>query len=159
MREQAQARIALTMSTLAFSVCFAVWVINGVLVAFLASNNIISFSTSQISWLLAVSILTGAVSRVPLGILTDRYGGRIVFFILMLVTAIPLFLISRVNDFSGFLICSLGFGLAGGGFAVGVGYVATWFEKEKQGTALGILVPATLAPPSRHWLRRPYSYG
>ena len=71
MSEQTQARIALTMSTLAFSVCFAVWVINGVLVAFLASNNIVSFSTSQISWLLAVPILTGAVSRVPLGILTE----------------------------------------------------------------------------------------
>ena len=130
--------MALVMSTFAFTVCFACWVINGVLVAYLVNNNIVAFSTSQTSWLLALPILTGAVSRVPLGLMTDRYGGRTIFAVLMLVTAIPLFLLSYAESYVEFLLASLGFGLAGGGFAIGVGYVAAWFKKEKAGTALGI---------------------
>ncbi len=136
--ESASATMALVMSTFAFTVCFACWVINGVLIAFLVSNKVVSFSTSEIGWLLATPILTGAISRVPLGIMTDIYGGRTIFFILMLLTAIPLYLVSYASEYRHFLLASLGFGLAGGGFAVGIGYVATWFQKEKQGTALGI---------------------
>ena len=132
-----QATLALVMSTIAFTVCFACWVINGVLLAYLASNKIVSFSTSEIGWLLAVPILTGAISRVPLGLMTDIYGGRTINFVLMLITAVPLFLLSSTS-YIEFFIASLGFGLAGGGFAVGIGYVASWFKKEKQGTALGI---------------------
>ncbi len=133
-----QATMALVMSTFAFTVCFACWVVNGVLIAYLANNKIVAFSTSEISWLLALPILTGAVSRVPLGLMTDIYGGRTINFVLMLITAVPLFLVSYATTYSEFLIASLGFGLAGGGFAVGIGYVAAWFKKEKQGTALGI---------------------
>ncbi len=152
--------MALALSTLAFTACFACWVFNGVLVAHLASNNVVRFSTTQVSWLLATPILTGAVSRVPLGMLTDRYGGRIVFFLLMLATAAPLYLVSHARDFSDFLLASLGFGLAGGGFAVGVAYVASWFEKENQGTALGIFgagnagaaITTLVAPSALLWL-------
>ena len=60
-----QATMALVMSTFAFTVCFACWVINGVLIAYLVNNKIFAFSTSQTSWLLALPILTGAISRVP----------------------------------------------------------------------------------------------
>jgi MFS transporter, NNP family, nitrate/nitrite transporter len=155
-----QARTALTVSTLAFTMCFACWVFNGVLVAHLVSTNVIRFSTSEVSWLLATPILTGAISRVPLGMLTDRFGGRIVFFCLMLVTALPLYLVSHADEFSEFLWASLGFGLAGGGFAVGVAYVASWFEKENQGTALGIFgagnagaaITTLVAPTALLWL-------
>ena len=126
------------MSTFAFTVCFACWVINGVLIAYLVNNKIVDFSTSQTSWLLALPILTGAVSRVPLGLMTDIYGGRTINFVLMLITAVPLFLVSYATTYGEFLLASLGFGLAGGGFAVGIGYVASWFKKERQGTALGI---------------------
>ena len=133
-----QATIALVMSTFAFTVCFACWVINGVLIAYLANNKIVAFSTSETSWLLALPILTGAISRVPLGLMTDIYGGRTINFVLMLVTAMPLFLVSYATTYNEFLLASLGFGLAGGGFAVGIGYVAAWFKKETQGTALGI---------------------
>jgi MFS transporter, NNP family, nitrate/nitrite transporter len=155
-----KARTALIVSTVAFTMCFACWVFNGVLVAHLVSTNVISFTNTEVSWLLATPILTGAISRVPLGMLTDRYGGRIVFFALMLVTAAPLYMVSHAEEFSEFLWASLGFGLAGGGFAVGVAYVASWFEKENQGTALGIFgagnagaaITTLVAPTALLWL-------
>jgi MFS transporter, NNP family, nitrate/nitrite transporter len=133
-----RAAIALTLTTVSFAICFASWVINAMLVTYLVQNGIFDFSSSQVGWLLATPILSGAISRLPLGILTDKYGGRIVLTILMLGCAIPMFLLSLANNFSHFLLCSLGFGLAGGGFAVGVGYVSSWYPSEKQGTALGI---------------------
>jgi NNP family nitrate/nitrite transporter-like MFS transporter len=160
MLDRSQARTALVVSTLAFTMCFACWVFNGVLVAHLVSTNVIRFSTTEVSWLLATPILTGAISRVPLGMLTDRFGGRIVFFCLMLVTAVPLYLVSHADAFIEFLLASLGFGLAGGGFAVGIAYVASWFEKENQGTALGIFgagnagaaITTLVAPTALLWL-------
>jgi len=129
---------ALVVSTVAFAVCFAAWIINAVLVTYLVSNGIYRFDAGQVGWLLALPILTGAITRVPLGILTDKYGGRPVMFCVMLLVAVPLFLLSFATTYTHFLLASLGFGLAGGSFAVGVSFVSTWYEKAKQGTALGI---------------------
>ena len=129
---------ALVMSTLAFTVCFACWVINAVLVTHLVSIGTYAFDQRHLGWLLAVPILTGALSRLPLGLLTDKYGGRIVFTILMLSVSVFMYLLSFADSFSDFLWASAAFGLAGGSFAVGIGYVSLWFEKERQGTALGI---------------------
>jgi len=138
MSEARYALSALVMSTFAFTVCFACWVLNAVLVTFLVGSGELSFDGTQVGWLLALPILTGAVSRVPLGILTDTYGGRVVFFLLMLVVSVPLYLLSFASTFTHFVLASLGFGLAGGSFAVGVAYVSAWARKGKQGTALGI---------------------
>ncbi|MFT7688175.1 MAG: NNP family nitrate/nitrite transporter-like MFS transporter [Candidatus Azotimanducaceae bacterium] len=136
--ESARANRALFLTTLSFSICFACWVINGMLISYLVQNAIFEFSTQQLGWLIAAPLLTGAISRVPLGILTDQHGGRIVMTILMLVSAMPMFLLSQATTFSGFLFCSLGFGFCGGGFAVGAAHVSAWYPAEKQGTALGI---------------------
>tara|TARA_B110000503_G_scaffold135681_1_gene216672 strand:- start:1013 stop:3802 length:2790 start_codon:yes stop_codon:yes gene_type:complete len=133
-----QATTALTLATIAFAICFACWVINAILVTYLVQNGVYDFTAQQVGWLIATPILTGAISRVPLGILTDRFGGRSVLTLLMLVVAVPMYLLSIVDSFAGFLLCSLGFGLAGGSFAVGIGYVSCWYKQEKQGTALGI---------------------
>lgn len=132
------AKRAMVMATFAFTTCFAAWVINAVLVTFTVSNGIFPFDAGEVGWLLALPILTGALSRVPLGILTDRYGGRPVLTLVMLTVSVPLFLLSYAQTFTHFVLCSLGFGLAGGSFAVGVGYVSTFFAKSKQGTALGV---------------------
>ncbi|MGE5675105.1 MAG: MFS transporter [Mycobacterium leprae] len=156
MEDKNRALTALALGTLAFTICFACWVINAVLITDLVSHRIFAFDTAQVGWLLALPILTGAVSRVPLGILADRYGGRRVFFILMLAAALPLFLMSFADRYSHFLLASLGFGLAGGGFAVGVGYVSPWFRPERQGTALGIFgmgnAGAALTTVAAPWL-------
>jgi NNP family nitrate/nitrite transporter-like MFS transporter len=138
MSEHSPAITALVMSTVSFAVCFACWVANAVLITYLVSTGTYAFNEIQVGWLLALPILTGALARVPLGLLTDRYGGRSVFTGLMLVVAVAMYLLSLADSYGQFLLASLAFGLAGGSFAVGVGYVSVWFEREKQGTALGI---------------------
>lgn len=128
----------LTFNTLAFTVCFACWTLNGVLVTFLVDSSVFKWDSSQIGLLLGIPILTGAVLRLPIGILTDRFGGKYVFGILLLLSAIPTYLLSFANSYSMFIILSLGFGITGSSFAVGIAYTSVWFSKEKQGTALGI---------------------
>lgn len=133
-----QAVTALVMTTLAFTVCFACWVLNGVLVGYLVSVRAFSFSDSEVGWLLGAPILTGAIVRVPLGVLTDRMGGRVVLASVMAASAASLFALSMANSFGTFMLASFGFGVAGGGFAVGVGYLSQWFTPAKKGTALGV---------------------
>jgi NNP family nitrate/nitrite transporter-like MFS transporter len=138
MSEQAQARTALAMSTLAFTLCFAVWTLNGVLVTFLVENGVFHWDTGQVGWLIGIPVLTGSLMRLPVGLLTDRFGGRTVYSLLLLLSAIPTWLLGSVTTYQGFLLGSLGFGLSGAAFAVGIAYSSVWFSKERQGTALGI---------------------
>lgn len=130
--------VVLGMNTLAFTVCFASWVINGVLVTFLVKNGIYPWDQVQIGWLVAIPVLTGSLARLPIGVLTDHYGGRAVFTSLLLVSAVAMFFLSRVDSFAGFILAGLLFGISGASFAVGIAYTSVWFPKEKQGTALGI---------------------
>lgn len=134
----------LFLSTLAFTVCFAAWMINGVLVTYLVNNGIFKWSPVQIGWLLGVPVLVGAVFRLPLGILTDKYGGKWVMSVLLFFCAIPVFLLSQANSFFAFLLLSFGFGLAGSSFAVGVAYTSLWYPRKQQGTALGIFGMGTI---------------
>lgn len=126
------------MNTLAFTVCFAAWMLNGVLVTYLVDNGVFQWDKAQIGWLIGIPVLTGSITRLPIGVLTDKYGGRIVYFLLILVSAIPMYLLSYANSYMDFVWASLGFGLSGASFAVGIAYTSVWFKKEHQGTALGI---------------------
>ncbi|MDP6741150.1 MAG: MFS transporter, partial [Planctomycetota bacterium] len=128
----------LTVNTLAFTVCFAAWMLNGVLVTFLSSNQVFDWGPVEIGWLLGIPVLTGAIFRLPAGILTDRYGGKPVFTALLVLTAIPLYLLSFADSFLDFALCSFGFGLTGAGFAIGIAFTSVWYPKKNQGTALGI---------------------
>ena len=87
---------------------------------------------------MALPVLTGSLIRLPLGMWTDRFGGRIVFFILMLSTVIPIWLISDGTKYWHYLVTGLFVGVAGGSFTVGIAYCARWFPKERQGLAMGI---------------------
>ena len=127
---------ALTLSTVAFTVCFAIWTIFSILGIQIKQD--LGLNDTQFGILVATPILTGALSRLILGIWTDQYGGRIVMTITMLISAIATYLLSSVETYKMFLVAALGVGLAGGSFAVGIAYVSSWYEKEKQGTALGI---------------------
>ncbi len=138
MTERAKAATVLTMNTLAFAACFAVWMLNSVLATWLSDNGVIRFDKTQLGWLLGIPVLTGSVLRLPVGVLTDRYGGRVVFTALMVLAAVPMWLLSYATSYAGFLWASLGFGVSGASFAVGVAYTSVWFRKERQGTALGI---------------------
>ncbi len=128
----------LALNTIAFTVCFACWMLNGVLVTFLAGNQVFEWGPIEIGWLLGIPVLTGSIFRLPAGILTDKYGGRPVFGILLLLCAIPMFLLSQANSFFSFALCSFGFGLTGVGFAVGIAFTSVWYPKNWQGRALGI---------------------
>ncbi len=128
----------LALNTIAFTVCFACWMLNGVLVTFLAGNQVFDWGPVEIGWLLGIPVLTGSIFRLPAGMLTDKFGGRPVFGILLLLCAIPMFLLSQANSFFSFALCSFGFGLTGVGFAVGIAFTSVWYPKNWQGTALGI---------------------
>ncbi len=132
----AQQTKSLTVSTIAFTVCFAVWTIFSIIGIKIKQH--LGLTDSQFGLLVATPILTGSISRVFLGIWTDQLGGRIVLFCLMLTTSIATWLLSTVTTFEMYLVAALGVGLAGGSFAVGIAYVSRWFESSKQGTALGI---------------------
>ena len=128
----------LTVNTFTFGVCFAAWMMYGPLTIFLVEKGLFDWSRSQIGVLLAVPVLTGAVMRLPVGVLCDRFGGRVVFCVLMLVSAIPMFLVAHAHQFGEFVLAGLGFGIAGAAFAAGVAYTSVWFGKKRIGTALGI---------------------
>ncbi len=138
MSEQARAVRVLAMTTLAFTVCFSAWVMNGVLVTFLVDHRVYPWDKGQMGFLIGAPVLTGALLRLPVGIVTDRFGGRVVFTSLMLASAIPMYLVSAADRYAHFVLASLGFGLCGASFAVGVAYTSIWFRKEQQGTVLGV---------------------
>lgn len=125
-------------NTLAFTVCFAAWMLNGVLVTFLIDNQVFDWSPVQFGWLMGIPVLTGAIFRLPAGILTDKFGGKPVYGTLLILSAIPMFLLSTVDSYLGFALCSFGFGFTGVSFAIGIAFSSVWYPKEKQGTALGI---------------------
>jgi NNP family nitrate/nitrite transporter-like MFS transporter len=126
----------LTMSTLAFTVNFAVWTVFSVIGVRIREE--LGLNDTEFGLLVATPILTGSLTRLPLGVLTDRFGGRVVFFIQMILVAIPTYGLAFATAYWHYLIIGLFVGLAGGSFAIGIAYTSAWFPKEKQGTAMGI---------------------
>ena len=128
--------LVLSMSTLAFTVCFMIWMMFAVLGV--PIKEFLDLNETQFGLLAATPVLTGSLIRLPLGMLTDRFGGRVVFFVLMLVCVLPIYLIAEATAYWQFLTLGLFVGLAGGSFSVGIAYVAKWFDKDSQGLAMGI---------------------
>lgn len=127
---------ALGMSTVAFTVCFAVWTIFAIIGIRLREE--LQLSEAEFGLLVGTPILTGSLIRIVLGIWTDIYGGRLVFTLTMLAGAVSTFLLSHAQSYPTVLLAALGVGIAGGGFSVGVAYVSRFFPPERQGLALGI---------------------
>ncbi|MCW8829654.1 MAG: NarK/NasA family nitrate transporter [Gammaproteobacteria bacterium] len=126
----------LTMNTVGFTACFAVWVMFSIIGIPIKTG--LQLSDTQFGLLAATPILTGSLLRLPLGMMTDKFGGRPVFFWLMASIIIPLFLISKATEYWQFLLLGLFVGAAGASFSVGIAYTARWFSKETQGFAMGI---------------------
>jgi NNP family nitrate/nitrite transporter-like MFS transporter len=127
---------ALAMSTIAFTVCFAVWTIFSIIGVQIKQE--LGLTETQFGLLIGMPILTGSLVRMLLGIWTDRFGGRIVYTATMLAAAVATFLLAFATTYAQMLLAALGVGLAGGSFAVGVAYVSRFYSAGKQGTALGI---------------------
>ncbi len=126
----------LTMNTVGFTACFAVWVMFSVIGIPIKTG--LNLSDTQFGLLAATPILTGSILRLPLGMMTDKFGGRPVYFWLMASIIIPLFLISKATEYWQFLILGLFVGVAGASFSVGIAYTSRWFSKETAGFAMGI---------------------
>lgn len=132
----AQRQRALWFAIYALTVCVATWVIFAIVGLKLQGE--LALTNTQYGLLVAVPILTGSLSRLPLGIVAEIYGARRVMAVLMLVVAGFVFALPVAKSYAMLLLFGLGLGLAGGAFAVGVVYVSAWFPPEKQGTALGL---------------------
>ncbi len=128
----------LFLNTLAFTICFAAWMFNGVLVTFLVDNQVFNWGPVKIGWLFGIPVLTGSLFRLPAGMLTDKFGGKPVYGTLLILCAIPMYLLSKADSFNSFALCSFGFGLAGVSFSIGIAFTSVWYPRERQGTALGI---------------------
>ncbi|MBL8449535.1 MAG: NarK/NasA family nitrate transporter [Dechloromonas sp.] len=126
----------LVMSTLAFTVCFMVWMMFAVIGIPIKTQ--LGLNETQFGILAAMPVLTGSLIRLPLGMMTDKFGGRPVFFAIMMATVVPIYLIGHATEFWQFLVSGLFVGVAGGSFSVGIAYCARWFEKKNQGFAMGV---------------------
>ena len=136
MTRKGQALSVLIVSTLAFTVCFMVWMMFGVIG--IPLKKTLGLNATEFGLLTATPVLTGALSRVPLGIWTDRYGGRIVMTVLLAVTVPAIWMMGYATQYWQFLVIGLFLGLAGGSFSVGTPYVARWFPRGQQGFAMGV---------------------
>ncbi|MFC0199750.1 MFS transporter [Paracoccus rhizosphaerae] len=129
-------RRALSLSTFAFTVCFAVWTIFSIIG--IQIDQQLGLTDTQFGFLVGLPILTGSLTRIVLGIATDRLGGRFVYTLTMLTAAVATFALGWASTYPQVLIAALGVGVAGGSFAVGVAYVSRFYDDGRQGTALGI---------------------
>ena len=134
--QQYKAWSVVIMSTLAFTVCFMIWMMFAVIG--IPIKQTLGLNETQFGLLIAMPVLTGSLIRLPLGMWTDKFGGRTVFFTLMISTVIPIYFISWCTEYWHFLVTSLFVGVAGGSFTVGISYCARWFPKNQQGLAMGI---------------------
>lgn len=124
------------LGTLSFAVCFAAW---GLISAFAPKfREQFALSATQTAFLVAVPVLLGALARIPVGLLADRFGGRWVFSILMVGVALPAWLVPGAASYRALLWVAFFLGLAGSSFPVGVGYVSRWTPPARQGSALGV---------------------
>ena len=136
LRNQKKAWSVLIVSTLAFTVCFMVWMMFAVVG--IPLKKTLGLNATEFGLLMAMPVLSGSLVRVPLGIWTDKYGGRIVMTALLAATVPAIWLMAYATEFWHFLTIGLVLGLAGGSFSVGTPYVARWFPKNRQGLAMGI---------------------
>ncbi len=132
------ATAATALATAAFALSFAAWVLNAVLVSHLTRSGVFAFDELQTTLLLAAPFFTGALCRIPLGLLCDRLGARPMMIGLLLAVAGALAALAQAQGFASYLAASLALGLAGGSFSVGIAYVSLFVERRRQGFALGV---------------------
>ena len=127
---------ALVLATISFTVSFAAWgLVGGLASTFTALYGL---SASQTAFLVAVPVLLGSLARLPMGMLTDRFGGRLVFAALLAFSGLAAFVVSFTSSYSALLSAGFLIGMAGSSFAVGAAFVSRWTTPAQQGTALGI---------------------
>jgi NNP family nitrate/nitrite transporter-like MFS transporter len=158
--QRANATRNLVLATLAFAVAFVGWS----LIAPLAKRfqDDLDLTNTRTLMLTAVPVVLGSLLRIPVGALTDRLGGRVMFPVVLGISAIPAVIFGFVEGYAALIVVGFFLGIAGSSFAVGVPFVAGWYPKERQGFALGVYgmgnigtaVAAFSAPAIVDWLGR-----
>ena len=133
--ERGRGRV-LSISTIGFTLMFAVWLMFGVLG--IEIRDEFGLSDVQLSWITAVAVLNGAIWRLPAGIAADRWGGRKVFVAMLAFTAIPAYLVSTATSYGVLLVYAFLVGFAGNSFSAGVAWVSAWWPQNRKGMALGV---------------------
>ncbi|GMU24386.1 MAG: MFS transporter [Phycisphaerae bacterium] len=128
--------LQLVLGTGAFAVCFAVFGSVSAMMPILKQQ--LGLKPFEASVAIALPVLLGSVGRIPLGIFTDRVGGRLVFSLTMIASIVPAMLMGFVTEYWQLLVCGFFIGIALASFSVGVGFVSGWYPPQRQGTALGI---------------------
>jgi MFS transporter, NNP family, nitrate/nitrite transporter len=157
--ERSSNPVALGIALAAFTVCFFAWSMFGPLGPTLQKH--LHLTDFQLALVVAIPVVLGSLMRIPMGILTDRHGGRLVFALLMAYSVVPLVLLALFHDsFAALVILGFLLGVTGSSFAVGVPFVNRWYSKPRQGFALGVYgmgmggtVLAALSAPkmAKHW--------
>src|SRR6185503_10720762 len=101
-------------------------------------------TASQTALLVAVPVLLGSLARLPMGMLTDRFGGRLVFTALLGFSSLATFIVPLTASYSTLLLAAFFIGMAGSSFAVGAAFVSRWTAPARQGTSLGIFGLGTM---------------
>jgi NNP family nitrate/nitrite transporter-like MFS transporter len=127
---------ALAMATLAFAANFSVWILYAVLALELQQS--LALSATELGLIFASPMLTGALARIPFGMLADRFNPKHLFTLQMLAVAPALFLLPHSETYNDYLWLGLWIGISGGSFTLGIRYVNDWFNRNTQGTAMGI---------------------
>src|SRR6478736_4256960 len=127
---------ALLLATISFAVSFAAWGLIGGLAPVFA--ELYHLSASQTALLVAIPVLLGSLARLPMGMLTDRFGGRLMFTLLLVVSSAASWTVSITTSYASLLLSAFFIGLAGSSFSIGAAFVSRWSAPAVQGTALGI---------------------
>ena len=135
-QDAAAGNTVLTLSSIAFTLMFAVWLMFGVLG--IPIRKEFGLSDIQFGWLTAIAVLNGSIWRLVFGLWTDRYGGRVVMTLLVGATAVPAFMVSQATSFNELMVYAFLVGMAGNAFSVGIAWCSAWFPRHRQGFALGV---------------------
>jgi MFS transporter, NNP family, nitrate/nitrite transporter len=128
--------LQLTLATGAFAVCFAIFGSVSAMMPIIKKN--LHLDPVQVSVALALPVLLGSLGRIPLGMMADRFGGRVVFSAIMACSIVPAVFMGWLSSYSQLLTFGFLIGSALASFSVGVSFVSRWYPPERQGTALGI---------------------
>ncbi|NUQ86405.1 MAG: NarK/NasA family nitrate transporter [Anaerolineales bacterium] len=126
----------LVLSSIGFTIMFAVWLMFGVLG--IPIREEFGLTDVQLSWLAAIAILNGSLWRLIFGILADRFGGKIVFTLLVAAAIIPSYMVSRADAYIELMVWAFFVGIAGNAFSVGIAWNSAWYPREQKGFALGV---------------------
>ncbi|MGX6608512.1 MFS transporter [Micromonosporaceae bacterium Da 78-11] len=133
-----QRTVMLVLATVGFAVNFWAWALLSPLAP--KFKDVLQLSAFQQALLVAVPVVVGSVGRIPVGALTDRFGGRVMFPLVSLATIVPVLYLglSGHTSLAGLLLGGFFLGIGGTAFAVGVPFVNAWFPPERRGLAIGV---------------------